>query len=77
MKSQRIPAPAGFKTQYIGGDEAIALLPKCGNGADRYAKDMKLPSGDKNAMRVMVSWNSREGRITHSVCAPWLLCGIF
>jgi len=73
----RIPAPAGFKGKYLKGQEAIAALPLCGNGSDRYAKDLMLPDGDKNAMRVSVSWDSKIGAIRHSICAPWLLADVF
>lgn len=38
---------------------------------------LDLPDGNPNAERVMTGRNRRTGKKTYSICAPWLLCGIF
>lgn len=69
--------PAGFKARYLKGQEAINALALCENRIGQYEKDLYLPDGHRDAMRIKAGWNYRTGRPRYVICAPWLLGSAF
>jgi hypothetical protein len=49
----------------------------CYNGYAATPGAMDLADGQRDAERVMISTNKRTGLKQFSVCAPWLLNGVF
>ncbi len=50
---------------------------KVSNGDCETPGCVALPDGNQHAERVMASRSRRTGQETLSLCAPWLLTGVF
>ena len=50
---------------------------KVSNGDCATPAALDLLDGDPNAERVMLSIHRKTGKVQYSICAPWLLSGIF